>query len=111
MKNIWGCWHWWGRDKKQSFIYLKERVWQKLQGWKEKILSHASREVLIKSVIQAIPTNTMSYSKLPKGLVKEFEVLIRKFGGGTLVITGKSIGLSGISYVRPRKLGDWGSKK
>ena len=82
MKNIWGCWHWWGRDKKQSFIYLKERVWQKLQGWKEKILSHAGREVLIKSVIQAIPTNTMSYFKLPKGLIKEFEVLIRKFWWG-----------------------------
>ena len=28
-----------GRAKKQSFIYLKERVWRKLQGWKEKLLS------------------------------------------------------------------------
>ena len=40
-----------GRAKKQSFVYLKERVWRKLQGWKEKIISHAGREVLIKSVI------------------------------------------------------------
>ena len=28
-----------GQAKKQSFIYLKERVWRKLQGWKEKHLS------------------------------------------------------------------------
>ena len=40
-----------GRAKKQSFIYIKKRVWRKLQGWKEKLLSQASREVLIKSVI------------------------------------------------------------
>ena len=40
-----------GRAKKQSFIYIKERVWKKLQGWKEKLLSQAGREVLIKSII------------------------------------------------------------
>ena len=28
-----------GRAKKQSFIYIKEMVWKKLQGWKEKLLS------------------------------------------------------------------------
>ena len=28
-----------GRAKKQSFIYIKERVCKKLQGWKEKLLS------------------------------------------------------------------------
>ena len=71
-----------GRAKKQSFIYLKERVWKKLQGWKEKIISQAGREVLIKSVIRAIPTYTMSCFKLSKGLVKELEVLIRKFWWG-----------------------------
>ena len=68
-----------GRAKKRSFIYLKERVWKKLQGWKEKLLSIAGREVLIKAVIQAIPTYTMSCFKLLKGLIKELEVLIRKF--------------------------------
>jgi len=57
-------------------------VWKKLQGWKEKLLSQARREVLIKSVIQAIPAYTMSCFKLPKGLIKELEVLIRKFWWG-----------------------------
>ena len=64
-----------GRAKKQSFIYLKEKVQRKLQGWKEKLLSQAGREVLIKSVIQAIPTYIKICFKLPKGLVKELEVL------------------------------------
>ena len=65
-----------GRAEKQSFIYIKERVWKKLQEWKEKLLSQASREVLIKVVIQAISTYTMSCFKLPKGLIKELEVMI-----------------------------------
>ena len=71
-----------GRAKKRSFIYLKERVWKKLQGWKEKLLSIAGREVLVKAIIQAIPTYTMSCFKLPKGLIIELEVLIRKFWWG-----------------------------
>ena len=71
-----------GRAKKQSFIYIKERVWKKLQGWKEKLLSQAGREVLIKSMIQAIPTYSMSCFKLPKGLIKDIEAMIRKFWWG-----------------------------
>ena len=71
-----------GREETRSFIYLKERVWKKLQGWKEKLLSIAGREVLVKAIIQAIPTYTMSCFKLPKGLIKELEVLIRKFWWG-----------------------------
>ena len=71
-----------GRAKKQSFIYIKERVWKKLQGWKKKLLSQAGREVLIKAVIQAISTYATSCFKLPKGLIKELEVMIRKFWWG-----------------------------
>ena len=57
-------------------------MWKKLQGWKEKLISQVGREVLIKFFIQAIPTYTMSCFKLPKGLIKELEVLIRKFWWG-----------------------------
>ena len=45
-----------GRNKKASFNYIKERMWKKIQGWKEKLLSQAYKEVLIKAVIQAIST-------------------------------------------------------
>ena len=36
-----------GKGKKVSFNYIKERVWQKLQGWEGKLLSQAGRKVLI----------------------------------------------------------------
>ena len=71
-----------GKNKKTSFNYIKERVWKKIQGWKEKLLSQASREILIKAVVQAIPTYTMSCFKLPLGLCGDIESLIRKFWSG-----------------------------
>ena len=71
-----------GRAKKKSFSLIKERIWKKLKGWKEKLLSQARGEILITAVIQAIPTFTMSCFKLPKGLINEIESLIRKFWWG-----------------------------
>ena len=68
-----------GGNKMASFNYIKERVWKKIQGWKEKLLSQAGREILFKAVVQAIPTYTMSCFKLPVGLCIEMESLIRKF--------------------------------
>ena len=54
-------------------------MWNKLQGWKEQLLSQAGREVLLKAVVQAIPTFAMSCLKLPVGLCHDIEMLIRKF--------------------------------
>ena len=71
-----------GRRKKANFNFIKEKVWRKLQGWEEKLLSQAGREILIKAVVQAIPTYTMSCFKLPLGLWNELESLIRKFWWG-----------------------------
>ena len=39
-----------GRSKKQVFSTLKERVGQKLAGWKGKLLSLGGKEILIKAV-------------------------------------------------------------
>ena len=68
-----------GKGKKASFNYIKERIWRKLQGWEGKLLSQAGREVLIKALIQAIPSYTMGCFKLPIGLCNEIEVMIWKF--------------------------------
>ena len=53
-----------GRAKYQTFSYLKDRVWKKLQGWKGMMLSRVDKEVLIKAIIQAIPTYTMGVFQL-----------------------------------------------
>ncbi|XP_050241121.1 uncharacterized protein LOC126690018 [Quercus robur] len=71
-----------GRAKKQCFTHLKERIWAKMQGWKEKLLSQAGKEVMIKAVVQSIPTYSMSVFKIPVGLCKDIEAMIRRFWWG-----------------------------
>ena len=71
-----------GRNKKASLNYIKEMVWSKLQRWKERLLSQAEREVLLKAVVQAIPTFAMSCFKLPARLCHDIEMLIQKFWWG-----------------------------
>ena len=71
-----------GKKKKASLLYIKERVATKLHGWKEQLLSQAEREVLLKAVIQAIPTFAMSYFKLSLTLCHQIKALIRNFWWG-----------------------------
>ena len=76
-----------GRNKKESLNYIRERVWNKLQGWKERLLYQAGKEVFLKVVVQAIPTFAiptfaMSCFKLPKCLIQDIERLIRNFWWG-----------------------------
>ena len=71
-----------GKSKVEIFAEIKERVEKKLSGWKEKILSMGGQEILIKAVVQAIPTYTMSCFQIPKSLCDEIEGMIRKFWWG-----------------------------
>ena len=99
-----------GRNKKESFDNIKQKVWKKLQGWEGKLLSQARREVLIKAVAQALPTYTMSYFKLPIGLCREIEALIKKIFGGKEERAERSIGLNGRSFANQRLKVGWVSR-
>ncbi|XP_041025384.1 uncharacterized protein LOC121265781 [Juglans microcarpa x Juglans regia] len=71
-----------GKSKYNTFRCLKERVWQKINSWKNYFLSGVGKEVLIKAVPQAIPSYTMSVFKLPKKLCKEINIMLSKFWWG-----------------------------
>ncbi|KAM2676113.1 hypothetical protein EV1_002811 [Malus domestica] len=45
-----------GRSKTEALSYVKSRIQQKIQSWKINSLSQAGREVLIKAVVYAVPT-------------------------------------------------------
>ena len=50
-----------GQSKVSTFKGLLERITNKVMGWKEKHISKAGREVLIKTVAQVIPTYSESF--------------------------------------------------
>ncbi|XP_027166934.1 uncharacterized protein LOC113766966 [Coffea eugenioides] len=72
-----------GRSKNQVFRYIKSSVRNKMKGWKNKILSSAGKEVMIKAVIQAMPNYAMACFKLPKGLCKDICKGIANFWWGS----------------------------
>ncbi|WOH00018.1 hypothetical protein DCAR_0519374 [Daucus carota subsp. sativus] len=68
-----------GRFKKTVFRYLKDKVFQRIQGWSTKLLSRAGKAVMIKNVAQAIPSDTMSCFLIPKTLCQEIERLMNAY--------------------------------
>jgi len=72
-----------GVSTNRAFKYLKDRVWKRVQGWLEHTLSSGGKEVLIKSVAQAIPTFSMSCFRLPRGLCQHIDNLLRSFWWGS----------------------------
>ena len=71
-----------GMSKRNTFAQLKQRVSNKLARWKKKLLSSAGKEILIKTVAQAIPSYTMSCFKLPNTLCDELTGMVRQFWWG-----------------------------
>jgi hypothetical protein len=63
------------------FTYLKDRIWKRIQGWKEKLLSRAGKDTLIKAVAQAIPSYAMSCFDLTKTLGSAGHSRRRKISG------------------------------
>jgi hypothetical protein len=71
-----------GLDKSESFVYLLERIIQRLKSWKEKLLSMGVKEILLKAIIQVIPVFAMEFFKLPMSLCKGINDLITTFWWG-----------------------------
>jgi len=71
-----------GRNKKAIFFYLKDRIWKKCKSWNALSLSRAGKEVLIKSVAQAIPSYCMGAFLIPISLCEELEWMMNSFYWG-----------------------------
>lgn len=60
-----------GLDKTECFQFLVKRIIKKISSWKEKLLFVGGKDILLKVVVQAIPTYAISVFKVPKKIIKE----------------------------------------
>ena len=68
-----------GISRKKTFDYIKKKIWTRIQGWQEKLLSKAGKEILVKAVAQSIPTYAMPCFDLTKGLCDELNTMIGRY--------------------------------
>lgn len=69
----------WGRNKCNSLSWIEERVKEKLEGWKETLLNQAGKEVLIKAIVQAIPSFAMAIVHFPKTFCNSLHSMVANF--------------------------------
>ena len=99
-----------GRSKKLIFAEIKDKVCQKLAGWKSKLLSMGGKEILIKAVAHAIPSYTMSCFLLPKSLCEDLEREMRSFWWGQKQQETKIAWVGWKKMCKPKSLVEWVSE-
>jgi len=78
-----------GKSRNQSFCFIKDQVQKRLTNWKVNFLSQAGKEVLLKAVVQAIPTYCMGVFQLPVALCKEINAMMQGFWWSHMSKTSK----------------------
>ncbi|KAL9685346.1 hypothetical protein QQ045_022795 [Rhodiola kirilowii] len=59
-----------GQRKIEVFRCITEKIWKRINDWKNKLLSMAGKEVLVKAVLQAIPVYMMSVYRFPQKTIR-----------------------------------------
>ncbi|XP_075475599.1 putative mitochondrial protein AtMg00310 [Primulina tabacum] len=98
-------------SKKLQFKHLVEKVVKRIQGWGNRWFSTGGKEVLIKSVLQAIPSFAMSCFKIPALTCDEIESECASFWWGVGNGKRKMHWRTWNSLCHPKKRGGLGFRK
>jgi hypothetical protein len=71
-----------GTDRSDCFVHFIERIIQRINGWKERLLSMGGKETLLKAVAQAIPMYAMLVFLILNGVSKRMMDAISQFWWG-----------------------------
>ena len=97
-----------GRMHKGKFESLQEWLRKVLVDWSEQYMSSGNKEVLIKSVAQAIPTYVMSIFKIPYSVCNDLTRMIRQYWWGVENDKRKMARLSWDKLRLPKSMGGHG---
>ena len=97
-----------GKNKVSTFKDLRERIAKRVTGWKEKFISKAGREVLLKTVAQAIQTYSMSLFQLPKALCNDINSIMARYWWGQTSNEKKIHWINWKRLCDPKKTGGMG---
>jgi len=61
------------RLNNKDWKMVEDRFQKKLSSWKGKLLSYGGQLVLINSVLSSLAMFIMSFSKVPKGILKKLD--------------------------------------
>jgi hypothetical protein len=85
------------------FQSIIDSIQAKMEGWRAKTLSQASRSVLIKVVAAAVPAYAMSTFLLPKSFCKKLDQMFKNFWWGFILRKSEtSHSNPGILYALPK---------
>lgn len=87
------------------FAFIKEKAWRRMSGWRNKLLSRAGKENLLKSVVQALSSYAMSVFALLKLFCEELERMMNYFWSGRQLRSGIQWKKNGLTCVGVRLKG------
>ncbi|XP_019194754.1 PREDICTED: uncharacterized protein LOC109188565 [Ipomoea nil] len=100
-----------GRNRRAVFAYIEQQLKQRFSSWNKRLLTKAGKEVLLKSVAQAMPTYTMSIYLLPITLCASLERLMNRYWWGNVGNAGNIHWLAWDRMCSPKKFGGMGFKR
>ncbi|CAA7042763.1 unnamed protein product [Microthlaspi erraticum] len=97
-----------GRKKKDLFSLIVDRIHQRSVKYSSRFLSSAGKLTMLKSVLSAMPTYSMSCFKLPAGLCKRIQSALTRFWWDTKIGERKMCWLSWDKLTRSKRDGGLG---